>query len=215
MDRTQIKICGIARPEDAAAIANAGMDAIGLVFYRHSSRAVDPVQAREIISVLPPFTSAVALFLDAREREVEDVLETVPVDLLQFHGSESAAFCRRFGRRWIKAVGMGGGTDLGPHVARYPDAAAILVDGHPPGAPGGTGNRLDWQSLPGERSYRLVLAGGLNPGNVAQAIGQVQPDAVDVSSGVERTKGIKDAGLVRQFIEEARRGDASARTRCV
>ncbi len=207
MPSTQIKICGITRVEDASAIADSGVDAVGLVFYRYSSRSVDCARAREIVATLRPFTSAVALFLDPTQEEVEEVLTNVPVDVLQFHGREPARFCESFGRRWIKAAGMAGDADITAIAAAYPGAAGMLVDAHPPGAAGGTGVSFDWERLPSEREFRLVLAGGLHAGNVADGIRRVRPDAVDVSSGVERTKGCKDAQLVREFIEEVRRGD--------
>jgi len=210
MARTRIKICGLTRPDDAAQAAALGADAVGLVFYPPSSRAVDVTTALAIVAELPPFVTATALFLDPDRARVEQVLARIPVGLLQFHGSESAAFCDSFARPWIKAQGMAGGGDPAAFAAQYRGARAILVDGHPPGAPGGSGTCVDWNRLPVERSYRLILAGGLTPDNVATAVRQVRPDAVDVSSGVETAKGCKDAQLMRQFIEEVRRGDRIA-----
>jgi phosphoribosylanthranilate isomerase len=210
MARTRIKICGLTRPDDAAQAAALGADAVGLVFYPPSKRAVDFATAVEIVAELPPFVTATALFLDPDRAQVEEVLARIPIGLLQFHGSESADFCASFARPWIKAQGMAGGGDPAAFAADYAGARAILVDGHPPGAPGGSGMRLDWDRLPVERNYRLVLAGGLTPANVATAVSRVRPDAVDVSSGVERAKGYKDALLMRKFIEEVRRGDRVA-----
>lgn len=210
MLRTRIKICGMTRPQDAAEAARLGADAVGLVFYPPSDRAVAPARAREIVAALPPFVTAVALFLDPEPGFVEDVVAAVPVGLLQFHGREPAEFCRRFGHRYVKSLGMAGDSDVAAYAASYPDAAGLLVDGHPPGGPGGTGTGFSWDRLPTERDFPLILAGGLDPGNIAEAVVRVRPDAVDVSSGVESAKGCKDARLMREFIEEVRRGDRNA-----
>lgn len=210
MFRTRIKICGITRPEDAARAGELGVDAIGLVFHPTSPRAVTPEQACQVVAALPPFVTPVALFLDAEPARVEEILNRVPVGMLQFHGTESAAFCRRFGRPWIKALGIGDGADPDTIVDDYRDAAGLLIDGHARGAAGGSGQQADWERLRGERRYRLILAGGLGPGNVAEAVRAVRPDAVDVSTGVECAKGCKDATLMAQFIEEVRRGDRDA-----
>jgi phosphoribosylanthranilate isomerase len=202
---TRIKICGITRPQDAVAAARLGADALGLVFHARSSRHVSPDQAAAITQALPPFVTAVALFLDANEDEVRAVLRVVPVDLLQFHGSEPPGYCRQFGRPYLKAIGMGAGAAVATALAaRYPDAAGLLLDSHPPGAAGGTGEAFAWQALP-VLSRPVVLAGGLTPGNVAAAIAAAHPWAVDVSSGVESAPGIKDEGKMAAFIQEARR----------
>jgi phosphoribosylanthranilate isomerase len=202
---TRIKICGITRPGDALAAASLGTDAIGLVFHARSPRHVQAVQAAAIVRELPPFITVVALFLDAAADEVHAVLRTVPVDLLQFHGREAPEFCRQFARPYLKAIGMGAGLNAAMMLAaQYPDAAGLLVDSHPPGAAGGTGETFAWQTLP-VLPRPLVLAGGLTPDNVAAAITVVRPWAVDVSSGVESAPGIKDEGKMAAFIQEARR----------
>jgi phosphoribosylanthranilate isomerase len=207
MAHTRIKICGITRPEDAVAAADAGVDAIGLVFYPPSPRAVDIDTARAVVAALPPFVTVTGLFLDARRDHIDSVLASVPLGLLQFHGHEDAAFCQRFRRPYIKAIGMADGADP-PQIARdWPDAAGLLADSHRPGEAGGTGTTFAWDRLAGARDYRLILAGGLDPDNVYSAVRAVRPDAVDVSSGVEESPGRKDAARIQRFIEEVRRGD--------
>jgi phosphoribosylanthranilate isomerase len=207
MAHTRIKICGITRPEDAVVAADAGVDAIGLVFYPPSPRAVDTEAARAVVSALPPFVTATGLFLDAERELIDAVLAAVPLGLLQFHGRENAAFCRAFDRPYIKAVGMADGADPAELARAWPDAAGLLADSHSPGEAGGTGKRFPWDRLAGERDYRLILAGGLDPDNVYSAVRTVRPDAVDVSSGVEQSPGCKDAARIQRFIEEVRRGD--------
>lgn len=208
MGTTRVKICGVTRPEDARAAARLGADAIGMVFYPPSPRALGLEAARAVTAALPPFVTPVGLFLDPTPDEVRAVLEAVPLELLQFHGTEPAELCRAFGRPYIKAVAMSGDNgDLAASAARYPDARALLVDSHVAGSAGGTGTAFAWERLPGERALPVILAGGLEPANVAAAIAAVRPEAVDVSSGVERSKGVKDEALMREFIEEVRRGD--------
>ncbi len=207
MAHTRIKICGITRPDDAIAAAEAGADAIGLVFYPPSPRAVDLESARAIVAALPPFVTATGLFLDADREWVESVLASVPLGLLQFHGHEDAAFCRGFDRPYIKAVGMADEADQADIARGWPDAAGLLADSHRPGEAGGTGTTFAWDRLAGHRDYRLILAGGLDPDNVCSAVRAVRPDAVDVSSGVEQSAGRKDAARIQRFIEEVRRGD--------
>lgn len=207
MGCTRIKICGITRAADARAAAGHGADAIGLVFYPPSPRALGIDQARAVVSALPPFVTPVGLFLDPDPEWVEAVVDQVPVQLLQFHGREDAAFCRRFGRPYIKAVGMGDTVDWDGVGAAYPDARGLLVDSHAAGTAGGTGETFAWERMPRERHFPLILAGGLDAHNVAAAIAAVRPEAVDVSSGVERARGIKDEARIREFIEEVRRGD--------
>jgi len=203
--RTRIKICGITRPEDGAYAAAAGADAIGLVFCAASPRCVSPAQAREIVAALPPLVTVVALFLDPQPHEVEQVLASVPVDLLQFHGAEPPEFCRRFQRRYLKALPMGGGADPLALAAQYPDAAGFLLDSHAQGGIGGTGTTFDWSTIPSTLPRPFLLAGGLHPGNVAEAVRTCRPYGVDVSSGVESAKGIKDSAKVAAFIDEVRR----------
>jgi len=206
MGYTRIKICGVTRPEDARAAARYGADAVGVVFYPPSPRAVDAEAACAVCAALPPFVTSVGLFLDAEAADVRAVLERVPLDLLQFHGREDAGFCRSFGRPYIKTVGMAGAGDLEAAAAAYPDARGLLVDSHAPGAAGGTGATFAWERLPRERGFSLILAGGLTSANVADAVARVRPEALDVSTGVETAPGVKDGNRIREFIEEARRG---------
>ncbi len=178
----------------------AGADAIGLVFYAPSPRAVSIEQAEAVLSQLPPFVTTVGLFVDAAPGDVEAVLERVPLDLLQFHGQESPDDCIRFGRPYIKAVRMRPGTDLIELQAVYHTAAGLLLDAYQPGVPGGTGETFDWERIPKQMGRRIVLAGGLTPGNVERAIRTVQPYAVDVSGGVEQDKGVKDPAKIEAFM---------------
>ncbi|HIQ52610.1 MAG TPA: phosphoribosylanthranilate isomerase, partial [Pseudomonas pachastrellae] len=167
---TRIKICGITREQDALAAAAAGADAIGLVFYAPSPRAVDPAQAARIVAALPPFVTTVGLFVDAEPAAVRAVLAEVPLDLPQFHGEESDDYCRQFGRPYLKAVRVRSADQLQDVAAQWPGAAGILLDSYKPGVPGGTGEVFDWRLVPRERDWNLVLAGGLAAGNVRQAI---------------------------------------------
>lgn len=203
---TRIKICGITRVEDALAAARAGADAIGLVFHAASPRAVSIEQARTVVKALPPFVTTVGLFVDAAEETIRSVLDQVPLDLLQFHGDEPDTFCQRFARPYIKAVRVRPGDDLDALAANWPGASGILLDSYKPGVPGGTGETFDWSMIPAQRSWTLVLAGGLQSQNVRQAIDLIAPWAVDVSGGVEATKGIKDIDKINAFIHEVKRG---------
>jgi phosphoribosylanthranilate isomerase len=210
--RTRVKVCGITRPQDGLAAAHAGADAIGLVFWAGSARAVTHVEARAIVAALPPFVTAVGLFVDPSADEVRATLAHVAVDLLQFHGNESPAFCRAFPRPYLKAVAASPGVDLLESLSPFDDAAGYLIDAPPfAGIPGGTGRTFDWSLLPARLPRPLVLSGGLHAGNVGEAIRRVRPWAVDVSSGVEARdaegaplKGIKDAARIAAFIEEVR-----------
>lgn len=204
MTAVRVKICGITRVEDALAAAAAGADAIGLVFYAKSPRAVDVEQAREILAALPPFVTTVGLFVDAERSELERILASVPLDLLQFHGDESVQQCEMFGRPYIKALRVKAGDDIAAQVARYPSAQGILLDAYVEGVPGGTGEAFDWSLIPQALSKPLILAGGLRPDNVAEAVSRVRPYAVDVSGGVEASKGVKDVEKVGAFIRAAR-----------
>lgn len=201
--RTRVKICGITRVQDALAAARAGVDAIGLVFHPDSPRYLPPDSAVQVLAELPPLVTVVGLFLDAPAARVRSVLEQVPVDLLQFHGRETADYCRAFGRPYIKAVPMGDGSAgfTQAFAAAYPDARGFLVDSHTAGGPGGSGRQFDWQRLDGRPSRPLVLAGGLTPENVTRAVREVTPWAVDVSSGVEVAPGHKDATLIQRFMQ--------------
>jgi phosphoribosylanthranilate isomerase len=201
---TRVKICGITRVEDALHAAAEGVDAIGLVFYENSPRFVTTSRAKDICKKLPPFVTTVALFKDADADEIRHVLAEVPIDLLQFHGSESAEFCRQFARPYIKALGMAGEAAVPKRIDAYSDARGILLDGHAPGADGGVGESFEWDMIPDDLEYPLILAGGLEVNNVAEAIRIVHPYAVDVSSGVESEKGIKDAALVTAFMKNVR-----------
>lgn len=204
MRHTRVKICGITRVEDALHAAEQGVDAIGLVFYDKSPRCVSIEQAELICQALPAFVCTVALFKDAEAAEVQQLLARVPVDLLQFHGSEAPSYCRQFGRHYIKALGMLDEANIMQKAEAYGDARGILLDGHAPGADGGKGNRFDWATAPNDLKQPLILAGGLDVNNVDEAIRQVRPYAVDVSSGVEASHGIKDPALVTSFMEQVK-----------
>nr|WP_294863660.1 phosphoribosylanthranilate isomerase [uncultured Pseudogulbenkiania sp.] len=202
----RVKICGITRPEDGVEAARLGADAIGLVFYEKSPRNVSLEQARTIVRELPPFVSVVALFVNPDEAFVRRVLDACPVDILQFHGEESPEFCRSFSRPYLKAVRVRPGVDLLEWAAAYHDARGLLADAFVEGAHGGTGAVFDWTLLPADLPLPLILSGGLTPDNVQDAVTKVQPAAVDVSSGVEQGKGIKDAAKMAAFISGARHG---------
>lgn len=207
MTRTRIKICGITRPEDARAAIAAGADAIGLVFYAPSPRAVTIEQATRIVAEVPPFVSVVALCVNELASDVERIIEGVKPDLLQFHGDESSGFCRQFQRPWVKALRVKDDTDVAAACADYAGARGILLDTWQEGVPGGTGKTFDWQMARTALPLPVVLAGGLNADNVAAAISDVRPFAVDVSGGVEMSPGIKDAALIRLFISAVRAAD--------
>lgn len=198
--RTRVKICGITRPDDALAAARAGADAVGLVFYAKSPRAVTINEAQGVARALPPFVTTVGLFVDAAPDDIREVLQSVSLDLLQFHGNEAPDQCRVYGRPYLKAVRMCETTDLAAVARSYHDAAGLLVDTYVEGVPGGTGRAFDWSRLPSSLSRPLILAGGLTPDNVAEAVGRVRPWAVDVSGGVESAPGVKDAARIEAFI---------------
>lgn len=198
--RTRVKICGITRVEDALAAVQHGCDAIGLVFYENSPRFVTPARAAEIAAVLPPFVSAVGLFVDAPADYVRAIMMQVRIDLLQFHGDESPAYCRQFSMPYLKAVRVKPETNLLQYAADFAEARALLLDAYIPGTPGGTGTTFDWALIPQDFPMPVILAGGLDAGNVSEAIKQCRPYAVDVSGGVERQKGIKDADKIAAFM---------------
>lgn len=198
------KICGITRVEDALAAASAGADAIGLVFYDKSPRAVTVAQARAIIAALPPFVTTVGLFVNASRCEINEILDAVALDVLQFHGDETPDQCQGYHRPWYKALRVRPGVDIHGEVARYSGAGAILLDTFVSGVPGGTGEAFDWSLVPEDLPKPVILAGGLTPDNVQQAIERVRPFAVDVSGGVEASKGIKDAARVNEFVARVR-----------
>ncbi len=198
--RTRVKICGITRVEDALIAVAQGADAIGLVFYPPSPRYVTPAQAAEIVNALPAFITLVALFVDASRADVEAVLSQVNIDLIQFHGQETADECRQYGKSYMKAIRVKSDTNLVQYMTEYSDAKALLLDTYAEGVPGGTGQVFDWTVIPKNLSKPIVLAGGLDAENVEQAIRQVKPYAVDVSGGVEFKKGIKDAAKIAAFM---------------
>lgn len=192
--------------EDALTAVAHGADAIGLVFYAPSPRHVTIKQAEDIVAQLPPFVDAVGLFVDASADEVEKVLDRVKLDLLQFHGHESKAFCESFRAPYIKAIRVRPETNLVQYAADFSSAKALLLDAYQEGVAGGTGTTFDWDLIPGNLQKPIILAGGLNPLNVAEAIRRTRPYAVDVSGGVEREKGIKDEEKVSSFIREVFNG---------
>ncbi|MEJ2762128.1 MAG: phosphoribosylanthranilate isomerase [Gammaproteobacteria bacterium] len=202
MARIRVKICGITRPEDGVSAALAGADAIGLNFYRPSPRAVGIETALAIVRVLPPFVTRVGLFVDAGRDEITDVLNSIPLDMVQFHGSETPAECDSYAMPYIKAIRMTDGVDLHEQAALYRGAAALLVDAHVAGLAGGTGQTFDWDRIPADLDKPLILAGGLTAENVLQAVSRVRPYAVDVSGGVESSKGIKSRDKIRAFINK-------------
>ena len=204
MSAVRSKICGITRIEDALAAVEAGADAIGLVFYAKSPRAVNVQQARAIIAALPPFVTTVGLFVNASRCELGEILDAVPLDLLQFHGDETPADCEGYHRPWIKALRVKAGDDIAASCKAYAGASGILLDTYVEGVPGGTGEAFDWSLVPKDLGKPIILAGGLSATNVAQAIAQVHPYAVDVSGGVEQSKGIKDHAKIRAFIQAVR-----------
>ncbi|KOR28967.1 N-(5'-phosphoribosyl)anthranilate isomerase [Achromatium sp. WMS2] len=208
--RIRVKVCGLTRAEDAQAAVAAGVDAIGLVFYPPSPRAVTPQQAQQVVANLPPFVTVTGLFVDATRESIAHVLKVVRIDLLQFHGEEPPTSCLGYGKPWIKAIRMAPEVDLLALHAQYQGAAAVLLDAYQPGIPGGTGSRFAWERIPQELRNQIILAGGLTPDTVEQAVRQIRPYAVDVSGGVEQRKGIKDAAKIAAFMRGVRRGEQPA-----
>ncbi len=202
----RVKICGITRLQDLHAACHAGADALGFVFYEKSPRHVTAEAAAALVRALPPFVQSVGLFVNAAPAFIESVLQIVPLDVLQFHGDESPAECERYGRPYIKAVRVNQDTDLLKCAADFDAARGLLLDACVPGVPGGTGENFDWRLIPANLPMPIVLSGGLTPENIAEAIQQVRPWAVDVSSGVEISKGIKDPTKIAQFIAKAKAG---------
>ncbi|WP_455203169.1 phosphoribosylanthranilate isomerase [Kaarinaea lacus] len=198
--RTRVKICGITRPEDAVRAAHLGADAIGLVFFDKSPREVTIEQAKDIIAVLPPFVTVVGLFVDPSPRQVAAVLHRVPLDILQFHGNEQPGECTCYNKPYIKALKVREGVDLDAEAKRYASSRGLLLDTFVPGVPGGTGKTFNWSLIPKHLSKHIILAGGLTQKNVWQVISAVRPFAVDVSSGVEAEKGVKDPEKMAAFI---------------
>ncbi len=204
---TRIKICGLTREQDIHAVASHGADALGLVFYEKSPRHVSVPQAAGLARAVPPFLTVVGLFVNPTVDYVREVLAKVPLDALQFHGEEAPEFCASFGKPYLKAIRVKAGVDLVECAARYAGAQGLLLDAYVEGTQGGTGESFDWALIPHNLPLPVILSGGLHAGNVAQAVAQVQPYAVDVSSGVEESKGIKDAAKVAAFIKEVKNVD--------
>ncbi len=202
--RTRVKICGITRVEDGLAAADAGADAIGLVFEPASPRCVGIAEARRIIAALPPFITVVGLFVDAPPERIREVLSEVKLDLLQFHGAEQPADCRLFNRPFVKAVRMRDDVDVRVEEEHYADAAGLLLDSYVADRSGGSGKAFDWNRIPPDLTKPVILAGGLTPESVAEAIRRVRPYAVDVSSGVELSSGIKDPTKIAAFMNAVR-----------
>jgi len=201
--RTRVKICGITRREDALFCADQGVDAIGLVFYPRSRRYIEPDKAKTISRAIYPFTSIVGLFMDASETEVRHVLDTMHLDMLQFHGQENGTFCEQFDMPYIKAIPMGeNGHDFSGLDNEFLNASGFLLDSHGENKPGGSGQTFNWAAIPESTPKKLILAGGLTPDNVQSAIREVRPYAVDCSSGVESQPGIKDHTRIRLFMEQ-------------
>ena len=205
--RTRIKICGITEMADALQVAQLGGDAIGLIFHSNSPRAVELATAVRIRQAMPPFVTVTAVLMDENTDWVEQVVEEVKPDCLQFHGQESADFCAQWSRPYIKAIPMASISDAKAYAEQYRSAQGFLMDSNVAGRQGGSGDTFDWLKIPSNFDFPLVLAGGLNRSNVSAAITQVNPWAVDVISGVEKSRGIKDADLIEQFFHEVRSAD--------
>ena len=211
--RTRAKICGITRVEDVQAVADAGCDAIGFVFYPPSPRSVTQAQAEALVKAVPAYIQVVGLFVNSTADDIQDILKTVPLDILQFHGDESPEQCQaiaqQVGRRWYKAIQVKPDLDVVAEIQRYQaaGASAVLLDAWHPDLKGGTGHSFDWSTFP-QLDIPLILAGGLNPDNIEEAIHTTQAYAVDVSGGVESAKGIKDQQLIERFMQGVHRGSA-------
>ncbi len=209
MTRTRIKICGLTRPEDAIAAVNAGADAIGLVFWQPSPRAVTIEQARAICAVIPALVTTVALTVNASADELDEIQASLPIDLFQFHGDETPEQCEQARVSYIKALRMKPGLDIVAEAESYAGARSLLLDAYRKGVPGGTGEQFDWALIPEQLREKIILAGGLNEDNVGLAVSQVHPFAVDVSGGVEQSAGIKDPQKISAFIQSVRAADQS------
>lgn len=207
MMTTAVKICGLTRAEDASAAARFGAHAAGFVFYARSPRNVEPAQAAALVRGLPPFVTSVGLFVNADVQFVERILDDIPLDLLQFHGEETPDYCRQFRRPYIKAVRVRPGVDLLQYARQFEGARGLLLDAFVEGTHGGTGASFDWELIPPKLPLPVVLSGGLNAANVAEAIRRVRPCAVDVSSGVEAAPGVKDARKLADFFQGVRDAD--------
>jgi phosphoribosylanthranilate isomerase len=208
VSRTRIKFCGLTRAEDIDRAVALGVDAVGLILAARSPRRVDVAAAASLRQRVPPFVSVIALVMDEELTSLRAILERVKPDLFQFHGQEPESDCRALGPRYLKAVPMGEGGDAEAFMARYPLAAGFVLDSHTLGQPGGSGSAFDWSRWPARSKRPLLLAGGLSPDNVGEAVRRLRPYAVDVSSGIESSPGIKDARRMQQFIDEVHRADA-------
>ena len=206
MSRTKIKFCGLTRLEDVENAASLGVDALGFVFCQQSPRCIDIEQAQELLAVCPPFITRVGLFMNDQTSTIEEICKALDLDVLQFHGDETAEFCASFGYRYMKSIAMGGSTDLA-RLDQYAQASALLLDGNEPGQPGGSGDAFDWQSTPQALKQAIILAGGLDSQTVGHAIQQASPYGVDVSSGIESAKGIKDKTKMIDFVNAVRLAD--------
>ena len=204
----RVKVCGITRVDDALTATRLGAHAIGFVFWTRSARYISPHVARKIITALPPFVSVVGVYVDPDPEWVEKTCSVAGLSLLQFHGDESPEFCSQFSLPYIKAVRIRTGVDLLQYASRYSSASALLLDTYVEGVPGGTGHTFDWSSTPQNLSLPLILSGGLHADNVSVAIEEARPWAVDVSSGVEVAKGIKDANKIAAFMTGVRNGES-------
>ncbi len=207
MQRTRVKVCGITRVEDIGSCVDHGVDALGFVFVEASPRCITIEQAQALLSHVPPFVQTVGLFLDQPQAFIETVLSQVPLNLLQFHGDESPEQCEQFGQDYIKAVPMAGEVDPLGYASRYHHAKGFLLDSHAAGQQGGSGHAFDWALIPKNLHKPLILAGGLNVDNISEAVRRLRPYAVDVSSGVEKQKGIKDPDKIAAFMRGVRQGD--------
>lgn len=207
MAPTRIKICGITNPEDARAAVDNGADALGLVFYPESPRAVTLSEAQAIAEVVPPFVTLVSLFVNADVETITNVVTQLPVGLIQFHGDEEAGYCQSFERPWIKALRVREDMPVAQEVAALQGAKGVLLDAWQDGVPGGTGKTFDWSLANEQLALPLVLAGGLNEGNVGEAIDRLRPWAVDVSGGVEASPGTKDPEKIKRFVAAVRAAD--------
>ncbi len=205
--RTRVKICGFTQVDEAVIAAKLGVDAIGLVFYPPSPRHVNIEQAQKIVKALPAFVTVVALFVDEKESQIKEVIKKVSIDCIQFHGDEMPVDCRLYNKPYIKAIRMLPDLDILEMTDQYHDASSLLLDAYHPGIKGGSGSQFDWDLIPKDCSKSIVLAGGLYVDNVKQAIQSVRPYALDVSSGVEKTKGVKDVAKMAAFIQAINEGD--------
>jgi phosphoribosylanthranilate isomerase len=210
MSRTRIKICGLRDPAHARLAADEGADAIGLVFHRPSPRYVEVREAAKVARVVPPYVTTVGLFVNLPADEVHAILREIPLDLLQFQGDEPPEYCVQFGRPFVRAVKVGPGVDLLEYAHRFSRAKALHLDADVPGLAGGSGETFDWSAIPRGLPLPLILSGGLNAGNVARAVREVRPWAVDVSSGVESARGVKDPAKIVEFIRSVRREDGTS-----